>query len=300
MDKKGAEHQWVFISFILAVLGFIVILLFWNRADLLGQTDEQLCRASVEARSITGPVKEIVPLNCKTKYLCLSKDGSCEQLSAKKEIIKVRDADDVYNALAENMQDCWWQFGEGKVNYVGEGLQEKLYCSICSQIGIDDSIDFFPNNEIDKKELYKYLATKGSGVTEGMKEKSILEYLTGVDKSADIEKALLESNSSFGSIKVGKQHYVVMGAVKKINKEALWALAGGGLIAGVAISVVTAGGGSFVLPLIVGSIAGAGGGYFIGTTVEGEQGNKFVSPTIIEADSEDFAKLECALINTLA
>ena len=67
-------------------------------------------------------------------------------MSGSFETKKVKTETEVYGILADEMADCWWMFGEGKVNYVGKDLPEKqLYCSICSQLAFDNSLEeIFP------------------------------------------------------------------------------------------------------------------------------------------------------------
>src|SRR3970282_1658217 len=62
---------------------------------------------------------ETIPLNCKRSYVCVTEDDSCESLTDPiKE--KVETQEEAYGVLANEMANCWWMFGEGKVNYVGE------------------------------------------------------------------------------------------------------------------------------------------------------------------------------------
>ena len=65
--------------------------------------------------------------------------------------------------IADEMAECWWMFGEGKIDYGGfwESLKEKLpwqegHCAICSVVKFDKKI----SNEISKisyEEFYNYL-----------------------------------------------------------------------------------------------------------------------------------------------
>ena len=46
--------------------------------------------------------------------------------------------------------------------------------------------------------------------------------------------------------------------------------------------------------------AGAATGNFFAAIVEGESGNQYISPTVIEVNSEEFKDLNCKSIVTLA
>jgi len=90
-----------------------------------------------------------------------------------------------------------------------------------------------------------------------------------------------------------------MGIVNQIG-VATWIA--GGLVAGVASGIAIASGGTSI-PATVAILSGMGiggtAGYFVGTTVKGNSGNEFLTPTIIEANSETFDSLKCASIKTI-
>ncbi len=151
--------------------------------------------------------------------------------------------------------------------------------------------------EIDKKDFYDYLSKKNiSG-----KDKSYLDYLVGL-KSSEIKSTLQDSNSDFGKINFGKQYYVIMGIVSDVS-ALKWVGAGIILVGTTAAIVLTAGSVAPIL-IAIGTAGGAGlggiGGYFAGTMLMGESGNSYLTPTIIEANSADFDKLNCKEIRTLA
>jgi len=297
--KKNAEiTTQQIVLLIVLIASFAVILFFILRLNLGKTSESEVCHNSVITRG-TGvlPTKDVVPLNCKTSYVCLTRDGSCEQMTSP-QIEKIKTQEQVYNTLATQMADCWWMFGEGKVNYLSKDLlNSNLYCSICSQIAFDDSLkNLFPNGEIDKRDFYDYLSkTNISG-----KDQSYLDYIVGVKSSQEIKSTLQNSNSDFGKINLEKQYYIVMGTVADVS-VLKWVLFGVGAGAGVAVIVLTAGTGTpVVIALALGVTTGGAGGYFAGTMVKGTSGSSYMTPTIIEANSKDFEALNCKDIKTLA
>ncbi len=289
MDKKGEMTTEQIVLLIILIVSFIVILFFIFGLNLGKTTESETCHNSVVERGSGVLPKESIPLNCKTQYICISGDGSCESMTSP-QVETAKTKDDVYNILANQMADCWWMFGEGKVNYVGEGFTSNLYCSICSQIAFDNSVNFFPNNQIDKKEFYSYLATHNASG----QDISYLEYLTGIKDPSAISQSI-----SFGQIDLTKQYFVVTGMFNQIG-VLTWI--GGGVAAGaaIALAVVTAGASIPVTVAIIGGTAlGGTAGYFIGTTIKGESGQNYLTPTIIQANSDDFNSLKCASIKTL-
>ncbi len=294
-NKAEITTQQIVLLIILLV-SFAVILFFLLRLNLGNTSDEEVCHNSVVTRGSGVIPKESVPLNCKASYVCISKDGSCEAWSASHETEKVETKEEVYNVLANKMADCWWMYGEGKLNYVGDDWKKNLYCSICSQVAFDNSIDLFQNGEISQKEFYTYLAnTNMSG-----KDTTYLDYLLGLKNSQLIEDTLKNNKSDFGTINLGKQYLIMMGIYNKV--VGIWGWAAGGAVAGGIIAAVLSGGVSIPITIIIaiGATTGGAGGYLIGTGVRGESGHDYLSPTIIEATSTDLAKLDCASIKTLA
>jgi len=320
--KKGDITTQQIVLLIILIASFVVILFFILRLNLGGMTESEVCHNSVIVRSSGLLAQKIFPLNCKTNYVCLSKDGTCESMTSP-EVVKVKTKEEVYKALAEKGVDCWWMFGEGKADYIGGaelhpyGYASDLYCSICSQIAFDDSIkEIFPKtilrfegiagqssdvpiSLISREDFYKYLAsTKISG-----KDISYLEYFLGLQNSEIISEALKSKNYSWGYIDLGKRYLIMMGEFSKVEpfQNVLE-----GVIKGVLFFVVLPipiVGGPLGIALIVSTVYNPftqRNAYMIGTVIQGESGHAYLSPTIIEANSEDYEALKCADIKTLA
>jgi len=296
-NRRGELTTQQIVLLIILIASFAVILFFLFRLNLGKTTDAETCHNSIVQRGSGVLPKESIPLNCKTQYVCLTKDGTCEKMTSP-QIEKVKTIDEVYGVLANQMADCWWMFGEGKLNYIQSDFQPELYCSICSQVAFDKSIDFLPNNQIDKKEFYNYLSnTKMSG-----KDISYLEYLAGLKNSQTIEDTLRQSNSQFGKpIQIDKQYYVMMGILSKVGLEKWGGVgAAGGAATTIGAILLTVGtGGLALIPIGIGTVVGGGIGYFVGTIFAGSSGNNYLSPTIIESNSADFASLNCSSIKTI-
>jgi hypothetical protein len=310
-NRRGDDKTTALIvTFIVLIVSFIIILYFIFVLNPAKTSTETICHNSVLTRSAGVLPAESIPLNCKTDYICLSKDGTCERMTGP-EIIKTNTLIDVYDALAEQMAKCWWMFGEGKLNYLGKEVEPQLYCSICSQVAFDNSLNnIFPSGKISKANFYDYLAyNKVSG-----KDINYLDYLVGAKSSQDIKNYLKQDNPdlgkidiAFGNMSLEKQYFVMMGQFSDVavwRKALGFGAAGATIVAGVILIVATGGAALPTLPFIIavssGFVAGTTGGYFIAMSVKGESGLDYISPTIIEANSEDYNKLQCADIKTLA
>lgn len=295
-ENRGEITTQQIVLLIILIVSFVVILFLLLKIDFGGQTESELCHNSVVMRS--NPVsKEAIPLKCSRVYICLSKDGSCESMT-KPEIEKVKTKDEIYRVLAEQMADCWWMFGEGKIDYVGKDFFTKdNYCSICSQIGFDNSIKEIDGigESISKDELYNYLSKTPMPDS----EINYAEYFFGTNDISRLKSVALQAEDgtsinagTFGTIDLSKQHFVLMGITSEVKQN--WKIAGGvlavvglftghtwaGLIIGavVAISEVTQG----IEPEIYAIIVDGNG-----------VKNTFMAPTIQEANSNSLKKLNC-------
>lgn len=294
------------ILLIILIASFVIILFFLFRLNLTSESDAEICHNSVVVRGSSVVPAEASPLKCSRQYICITKDGSCEGLT-NPVIEKVKTEEEVYEILAEKMSDCWWMFGEGKIDYVGKDVFTKdNYCSICSQILFDDSlaeIEEFSENEISKDKLYDYLSS--SSHSEGQ---TYSEYLFGTNRF-DLLKQELSNNQSadvtFGTIDLGKQYYVVMGITSELVGRG-WriAAAAGTVVVGIFLPGI---GWTFAGAIIGAVIVGSGeiGGLqkpeIVAIPVEGDGvKNTFMAPTIVEVDSEKFKVLNCYDIKTLS
>lgn len=288
-NKKGELTSQQIVILIILIASFAVLLFFLFKLNFGKTSNEEICHNSVITRGSGVLPKESIPLDCKTNYICITKDGSCEKMTGNRETRKAKTQDETYKILAEEMADCWWIFGEGKINYIGTDFKSSLYCSICSQISFDNSIDFFEEGEIDQKLFYDYLAK-----TNYSEDTSYLDYLVGLKSSQTIEDSLKAGNFESGKpINLGRQYYIIMGI---FSETGLTKWAGSGVVIGAVVGGIVGG----PIGIVIGGAIGGGGGYFMGTVVKGESGHEYISPAIIEANSEDFSKLKCASIKTLA
>ena len=294
--KRGELTTSQLVMLIILITSFIIILFLLFRLNLGEQTNQEICRNSVIARGSPVLPTETIPLNCKRSYVCVTEDDSCESLTDPiKE--KVETQEEAYGVLANEMANCWWMFGEGKVNYVGEDFTENLYCSICSQIGFDDSIkEIFPEGKVEKEALYKYMQeNKVSG-----REETYLDYLYGTNNLQEIKEELDAQSLGFGLIDTNKQYYAMMGITSDVSKLK-WATAAAGAALAIAFTpLVGAHWGLTIGIAVISGTGGAGAGTVGAFVVEGLSGNEYLAPSVIEVNSQEFKDLDCKSITTLS
>jgi hypothetical protein len=178
MKNKNAElTTQQLITIIILIVSFAVILFFIFRLNLGGEiTTKEICHNSVLMREKSLNPINSGPLDCRTSYICISGGEKCENFNSGQEIVKINlggSSEEVKNqimkVIADEMADCWWMFGEGKIDYVGGTFSGTSSCAICSVISFNKDIQNFAeeNNKITYENLFDYLKTneKESGKT---------------------------------------------------------------------------------------------------------------------------------------
>ena len=301
-EKRAEITTQQLVILIVLIASFIVILFFLFRLNLGKESNLELCHNSVLSQGNYVLSKTSSGLNCHTKYICITKSGDCDGM-VNPEIKKVKTSDEVYKILADEMQECWWEFGEGKINYIGKKISKKNYCSICSQIYFDKSLNGikeFKNNEISKDQLYNFMSLNNASG----KSISYIQYLFGTKNLNKVKQESLKNKGvgDFGNITIGNQYFVVMGILSN-NLNSIFV----GTVSGTAALLILSGppgwitaavlvGGGVASQGIISRTPEIGAIYVNGKGIR----NKFMAPTIQEADSEKFKQLKCEDIVTLS
>jgi hypothetical protein len=126
LDKKGMYMEQIVkaivVLAIIAIFGY-----FFVRFVVLGEesSDREACRTSVLVKAKLKVLGKplLTELNCKTDF---------------KEI-KTDDLDEIRMEITKEMYDCWYEFGEGKVDFVTDWVGDK-YVFVCSRLDFDPRI----------------------------------------------------------------------------------------------------------------------------------------------------------------
>jgi len=180
--KKAELTTQQLITIIVLIVSFSVLLFFIFRLNLGGETtNKEICHNSVllkSKQSFGGA------LDCRTNYICISGGDKCEDFSAT-DTVKIDMGQGVdyaknqtIKAIADEMADCWWMFGEGKVIYA-ESLSS-LNCAICSVVKFDKQIQD-KVGEISSDNFYDYLLSKKDEST------TYIKYLYSVSEKKNLK-----------------------------------------------------------------------------------------------------------------
>lgn len=315
IDKRAALTTQQIVILTVLILSFIAVITLYARANLGGITEEQICHNSVVLRGKSIVLGETVPLDCKTQDICFSATKECnlKSMPNPSEVITIESGDlkkateQLNQEIADLMADCWWMFGEGKVDYMGPKARSKTYCSNCYRIAFDESFYHEENSAFEKVDqpyfmeslLYKYLA---DNALSGGKN-SYLGYLLG--RNIPPGKAKFEETGmEFENFDFDKSYYITTAIT---TKNYPWIKAGIAVIVGATI-IATAGSAAIALAgVTLVSSAGIAANIpagepkpFMGMTIIGESENKYLVPTLIEVGSLEYNNLSCANVVTLS
>jgi hypothetical protein len=300
--KKGEITTQQIVLLIILLISFVVIIFLLFRLNPGKNTTAEVCHNSVVMRGTSIP-DAAIPLKCSRTYVCLTKDGSCERMT-KPDIKKVSTEEEIYNALAEEMANCWWMFGEGKIDYIGKNWFKKdNYCSICSQIGFDNSVKEISGigEEIDKDKFYDYLSKtpmEAGGI-------NYAEYFFRTNDLNRLKAQRLEGEDgtttlarTFGTLDLDKQHFILVGITSEIQGR-VWRIVAGGAVATVGLFIPGIGWtwAGAIIGVLVGGVGEVTQGIepeIAAIIVEGDGiANNFMAPTILEANANTLRRLNC-------
>lgn len=179
INNKAELTTQQIVTMIILIASFAILLLFYFNLNLGDASKKDICHDSViKQGSLAKNAFKGGSLDCRTEYVCISGGEDCEDFGADTTIeIDAKNESEFYRAVAEEMANCWWMFGEGKIDYSGANfLGSGSYCSICSVLAFDEEIkkNIESNGVFIYDDFLKYLdENKMQGSS-----KTYLNYLT--------------------------------------------------------------------------------------------------------------------------
>ena len=213
-NKRGELTTKQLVVIIILIASFIIVLFLLFRLNLGETSAKEICHNSVVLKEKSGILAG--PLDCRTNYLCISGGGDCEEISTTSTVkVDPENKNETMKALADEMSDCWWMFGEGKINYAGGDLPKKIVCSICSIVEFDEKLKESP--PISYQEFYDYLRT-----TPKTSSQTYLQYLYSTSDLNDIEKDFPVEDYITNNLEFGKTYFILTG----MSRSIAWGLFG--------------------------------------------------------------------------
>ena len=214
-EKRGELTTAQLVTIIVLIASFVIILSLFFRLDLGKTSDQEICHNSVVLKGQTKIVSG--PLDCKTNYLCISANSDCTDFSAS-EVVKVstdteKIKDETMKAIADAMSSCWYEFGEGEIDYASGSVFGNKACAVCSIVNLDNSLK---DVSISYDEFYNYLKT-----TKKTDSQTYLQYLYSTNNIGDFNNFYL-TNYLSNNLDPNKEYFILTG----ISKKAVWGLFG--------------------------------------------------------------------------
>ncbi len=314
-NKRGELTSQQIVTIVILIVSFVIILAFIVSLNLKAEVNKESCRNSVILRG--SALGKSTSLQCKTQEVCISGGEECNNLGKDAVTIKAETKEELFNELSDLLYDCWYQMGEGKIDYAPTGFGfEENYCAICNTIKFDEKIK--GNEElrtIKAEEFYRYLQAKKIP----NEDKSYLNYLYGVNSLDAVRESILQKTTEAGTpldiynenIDFGydKGYAIITGIIKQGRGITLIST-GVGIAAGITIAVMAtpaAGIASAKLVqsgfVLLGTSASAKTGGILGGLIglvlsSGDEG--FTPPNIYPFDGETVEKLDCKQFTSLA
>jgi len=171
INNKGELTTQQLVMLIILIISFVVILFLLWRLNLGEETQKEICHNSVVM--VAKGKGFIGELDCKTNYICISGGDECEGFVSTS-TIKANTEKEITDALQKEVSDCWWMFGEGKIDYLKtleKGALGKTNCAICDTIKFDKTIqDKFANLNFNNKLI---ITSEKYSIITGMKSKVV-------------------------------------------------------------------------------------------------------------------------------
>jgi hypothetical protein len=139
MKKRGELTTQQLVTLIILITSFVVILFLIFRLNLGEETQKEICHNSVVMLGKKGGL--FSELDCATNYICISAGGECEGFNYDSKVqVSLDDENEIVDVLQGEIDDCWWMFGEGKIDYVGSVSLPGYRCAVCSTIKFDERV----------------------------------------------------------------------------------------------------------------------------------------------------------------
>lgn len=171
MKKRGELTTQQLVGIIILIASFAIILFLLFRLNLGESSAKEICHNSVIMKSQSKLA--VGSVDCKTNYVCISGGEKCEEFNPTA-TVNAKTKEEIAAVLEKEIEDCWWMFGEGKIDYIGywiskPGSLETHSCAICSIVKFDKQIQ----EEIPEVDLAgeKISTSEKYSIITGMRDK---------------------------------------------------------------------------------------------------------------------------------
>lgn len=275
MNKKAMME--FLVGLVILLVAALVILLLYGKTLALSEAQNiaDQCRQSIEINAIghVSGMELFDEVKCPTEYKTIESDNS----------------EEIKKELSHDMASCWYKMGEGEYEiFPASWLQKTQYCVICSVAEFDNKQTVTGFLDYMAKNPAPLLYTQGKAM-------SYADYLQGY--STDNSMKLEYEQETEDTVDTSHKYATIFMYTKKgYISRGLGAVAGGagGLTVGFVGGALLIGGWTAPAGIaIISTVAGAGGGYALGSekTAEWESGI-----LLAPYNTENIKKLGCEIL----
>ena len=189
MNNRGELTSKQIIGLVLAIVGFVIVLILLFSLEFESFTESETCKLSVLSRAtVKTELQSYVPLKCTTGKICLTAEsnGKCEQFIGEKGVMTVKlpknnaqEASEIIEKESANaMFDCWNMMGQGKLDLfsgsddsflkqlvnIDDLGREASTCVICSRVALDKDFVYEKEDEKFTNEFTNYFEEVANNV----------------------------------------------------------------------------------------------------------------------------------------
>jgi hypothetical protein len=224
--KKG--FTFIVDTLIIAIIVGIILFYTAGRAgELIKEAqDRENCRVSalLKAKTQTWITDSPANLNCKTQFVNIREDSI--QVNGKEVSNGDITADSVKRAFANQLYDCWYQFGAGTINPFWQQIAtDNKHCVVCSQISFDDKATSKVGPILDDFATWLHEnPIQENAAIESEKNTNYYDYLTRTSQIAHVVSSDMDFIADSDKIDMKKTYDVIYVAYipSKFNPEELF------------------------------------------------------------------------------
>ena len=200
-NKNGELTTQQIVFLVILITSFVVILFFLFRLNLGGETQKEICHNSIvlKGKSVPG----FGDLDCRINYLCVSGGANCEGINPTQTIkVDSNDKNEIMKAIVDEMADCWWMFGEGKVDYEGNDW-DGYHCANCAILKFDEKIQE-KYSELGYNDVYNFLKNPKKD------SQTYLQYLYGTNSMDSVKNIIEVKQFKLDTLFSTKERYTIL------------------------------------------------------------------------------------------
>ncbi len=211
--KKGELTTQQLVTIIILIASFVIILFLLYRLNLGQTSNSEICHNSVVLKAQSSVTSGA--LDCTTDYLCVSGGDKCTSISQTMQTSidtsqpPSKIENQTFQAIADEMSNCWAEFGEGKIDYASASTLQQTSCSVCAITAFDDKVQKAMKGAT-YRDFYNYLR-----VTPKTSSQTYLQYLYGTNTLNGLGNLTKSGDYLNNVFDFSQQYFILTGIIQQ-------------------------------------------------------------------------------------